>query len=116
MSGNHVYTSGAGGTHAATIRGALRAERPDLLTVVLPQSRMKQPKESQELLQDVTDIIEMPQNDSLSLDVASRICNSYMLSCTDHLVAFVFHESKTIIEATREAKDLDMLVTTLYLD
>lgn len=116
LSGNHVYTSGAGGTHAATIRGALRAERPDLLTVVLPQSRMKQPKESQELLQDVTDIIEMPQNDSLSLDVASRICNSYMLSCTDHLVAFVFHESKTIIEATREAKDLDMLVTTLYLD
>lgn len=46
--GNHVFTSGAGGTNAAVIRGALRAERPDLLTVVLPQSLQKQPKETQE--------------------------------------------------------------------
>ena len=30
--------------------GALRAERPDLLTVVLPQSLSRQPPESQELL------------------------------------------------------------------
>lgn len=35
------------------IRGALRAEKPDLLTVVLPQSRSKQPPESQELLEQV---------------------------------------------------------------
>lgn len=53
LSGNHVFTSGAGGTNAATIRGALRAERPDLLTVVLPQSLAKQGEESQELLREV---------------------------------------------------------------
>lgn len=116
LSGNHVYTSGAGGTHAATIRGALRAERPDLLTVVLPQSLGKQPKESQELLRDVTDLVTMPQNDDLTLDVASRICNSYLLSQTDQLVSFAFHESLTVIEATKEARELDMLVTTLFLD
>lgn len=46
--GNHVFTSGAGGTNAAVIRGALRAEKPDLLTVVLPQSLHKQPLETQE--------------------------------------------------------------------
>lgn len=46
--GNHVFTSGAGGTNAAVIRGALRAERPHLLTVVLPQSLHKQPAETQE--------------------------------------------------------------------
>lgn len=46
--GNHVFTSGAGGTNAAVIRGALRAEKPQLLTVVLPQSVHKQPKETQE--------------------------------------------------------------------
>lgn len=46
--GNHVFTSGAGGTNAAVIRGALRAEKPELLTVVLPQSLHKQPKETQE--------------------------------------------------------------------
>ena len=116
LSGNHVYTSGAGGTHAATIRGALRAEREDLLTVVLPQSMSKQPKESQELLQKVSDVIAMPQNDEMGLDIASRICNSYLLSQTDQLISFAFHESNTVIEATKEAKKLDMLVTTLYLD
>ncbi|KAL2631670.1 hypothetical protein R1flu_016356 [Riccia fluitans] len=47
---NHIYTSGASGTNAAVIRGALRAEMPELLTVLLPQSLKKQPPESQELL------------------------------------------------------------------
>ncbi len=54
MQGNHIYTSGATGTNAAVIKGALRAERPDLLTVILPQSLAKQPQESQELLADVS--------------------------------------------------------------
>ena len=116
LSGNHVYTSGAGGTHAATIRGALRVEREDLLTVVLPQSMGRQTKESQELVKKVKDVITMPQNDDMTLDVASRICNSYLLSQTDQLISFAFHESNTVIEATKEAKELDMLVTTLYLD
>lgn len=54
---NHIYTSGASGTNAAVIRGALRAERPELLTVILPQSLKKQPPESQELLSKVRFII-----------------------------------------------------------
>lgn len=53
MQGNHIYTSGATGTNAAVIRGALRAEKPDLLTVVLPQSLSLQPPESRELLAEV---------------------------------------------------------------
>ena len=51
--GNHIFTSGATGTNAAVIRGALRAENPELLTVVLPQSLSKQPPESQELLSQI---------------------------------------------------------------
>lgn len=116
LSGNHVYTSGSSGTNAATIRGALRAERPDLLTVVLPQSLMKQTEESQQLLKQVKDVVEMPQNNDLSLDIASRICNSYLLSLTDQLISFAFHESTTVIEAAKEAKELDKLVTVLFLD
>ena len=116
LSGNHVYTSGAGGTNAAAIRGALRAEREDLLTVVLPQSMGKQTKESQDLLKKVKDVVTMPQNDKMTLDVASRICNSYLLSQTDQLISFAFHESNTVIEAAKEAQELDMLVTTLFLD
>ncbi len=51
--GNHIYTSGATGTNAAVIKGALRANCPDKLTVLLPQSLHKQPFESQELLAQV---------------------------------------------------------------
>jgi hypothetical protein len=116
LSENHVYTSGAMGTNAAAIRGALRAGRPDLLTVILPQSLEKQTDESQELLRGVTDLITMPMNDNMGLDVASRLCNSKLLSETDQLIAFAFHESGTVIEATKEAKKLEMLVTTLFLD
>jgi hypothetical protein len=76
----------------------------------------RQTKESQSLLKKVTDVIAMPQNDELPLDVASRVCNSYMLQQTDQLISFAFHESSTVIEATKEAKELDMLVTVLYLD
>ncbi|KAJ1283857.1 hypothetical protein BS78_03G159300 [Paspalum vaginatum] len=54
---NHIFTSGASGTNAAVIRGALRAERPDLLTVILPQSLKKQPPESQELLSKVIFVV-----------------------------------------------------------
>ena len=84
--------------------------------MILPQSLSKQAPESQELLEEVTDLITMPQNDAMSLDVASRLCNSKLLSETDQLIAFAFHESKTVIEATKEAKKLEMLVTMLFLD
>ncbi|KAJ1400422.1 hypothetical protein SESBI_29629 [Sesbania bispinosa] len=69
---NHIYTSGASGTNAAVIRGALRAEKPELLTVILPQSLSKQPPESQELLSKVKNVIEKPHNDHLPLIEASR--------------------------------------------
>jgi hypothetical protein len=59
-------------TNWQVIRGALRAERPELLTVVLPQSMSKQPQESQDLLAQVANVIQMPQNDSMALIDASR--------------------------------------------
>ena len=163
-------------------KSALRAERPDLLTVVLPQSLSKQPTESQELLEQVEDVIENARNDHLSLDVASRLCNSDLLSRADQvshtcchggpkievgvrvgigvgfsslwspstagatpfrpalhaprsiaharlllnnttattpppqLIGIAFHDSGTVIEATREAAALEKVVTVLYLD
>lgn len=56
LSDNHIFTSGATGTHAATIRGALRAENPDLLTVILPQTLGRQPREIRELLGQVCQV------------------------------------------------------------
>lgn len=100
----------------ATIRGALRAGTDDLLHVVIPQSLSKQPKESQELIQNVTNLIDFPERDQMSLSVASQLCNSYMINHTDQLISFAFHESSTVIEAAKEAKEMEKVVTTLYLD
>lgn len=72
LTGNHIYTSGGLGTNAAVVRGALRAERPDLLTVILPQSLEKQPEELHELLSSVENLICMSENDGLALLEASK--------------------------------------------
>eukprot|EP00891_Asterochloris_glomerata_P002276 jgi/Astpho2/2276/Aster-03247 len=88
LTNNHIYTSGATGTNAAVIRGALRAEKPDLLTVVLPQSRSKQPADSQELLEQVQHVVEMPQNDGLTLLEASRICNRDIVNRVQQVICF----------------------------
>ena len=116
--GNHVFTSGGtgSGTNAAVIRGAIRAEKPDLLTVVLPQSKRRQPPDVRDLLEKVQNVIEMKENDDLPLDVASRLCNSDILSRCEHLISFAFHDSIVVLEAAREAKSLNKLVTLLYLD
>jgi hypothetical protein len=116
LTGNHIFTSGATGTNAAVIRGALRAEKPELLTVVLPQSMSKQPAESQELLQQVENIIEMPQNDGLPLLEASRICNTDIIGRVQQVICFAFHDSSLLLETCQQAKHESKLVTLFYLD
>lgn len=117
---NHIFTSGATGTNAAVIRGALRAERPDLLTVVLPQSMEKQPPESQELLKQVQEtgakMIEMPDNDDLTLFEASSICNDDIISRVQQIICFAFHDSKLLLETCAQAKENKKMVTLFYLD
>mmetsp|Transcript_2648 Transcript_2648/g.5730 ORF Transcript_2648/g.5730 Transcript_2648/m.5730 type:complete len:277 (-) Transcript_2648:9-839(-) len=115
LSDNHIYTSGATGTHAATIRGALRANNPDLLTVILPQTLARQPREIRELLGQVKNVVQL-NHDQLPLDAASRICNSELLSKGDQLIVFAFHDSNTLRETIEEAKAMSLLVTVLFLD
>lgn len=114
--GNHIYTSGATGTNAAVIRGALRANCPDKLTVILPQSLHKQPSESQDLLEQVEQLVEMPENDKLSLLEASRICNRKIVSQVQQVICFAFHDSRLLLETCSEAKDCKKIVTLFYLD
>ncbi|CAH8384921.1 unnamed protein product [Eruca vesicaria subsp. sativa] len=113
---NHIYTSGASGTNAAVIRGALRAERPELLTVILPQSLKKQPPESQELLSKVQNVVEKPHKDHLPLLEASRLCNMDIISQVQQVICFAFHDSKLLMETCQEAKNLRKIVTLFYLD
>jgi hypothetical protein len=72
LTGNHIYTSGGLGTNAAVIRGAKRAEKPELLTVILPQSLERQPEELHELLRSVKNLKVMSENDGLTLLEASK--------------------------------------------
>lgn len=114
--GNHIYTSGATGTNAAVIKGALRANAPDLLTVILPQSRSQQPGDSQDLLSQVANVVEMPENDSLSLLEASRICNNTIITRVQQVICFAFHDSRLLLKTCNDAKEAKKIVTLFYLD
>lgn len=115
LSGNRILTSGATGTNAAAIRGAMRAD-PNLLTVILPQSLERQPAESREQLEQVMHLVENPSNDHLSLGEASALCNQEIVSRCQQLICFAFHDSHTLLKTCREAEEQRRVVTLFYFD
>jgi hypothetical protein len=115
LAGNRIMTSGATGTNAAAIKGAMRAD-PNLLTVILPQSMDRQPRESQEQLRQVVHLVENPENDNLSLGEASTLCNREIVSRCQQLICFAIHDSNTLLQTCQEAEDQRKLVTLFYFD
>jgi hypothetical protein len=115
LSGNYLLTSGAIGTNAAAIRGAMRAN-PNLLTVVLPQSLQNQPAESRGQLEQVMHLVEKPEHDHLSLAEASALCNQEIITRCQQLVCFAYHDSQTLLQTCKEAEELRKLVTLFYFD
>ncbi len=115
LGGNTIITSGATGVNSAVIRGAMRAD-PSKLTVILPQSLDRQPRESQEQLEQVMQLVESPQNDHLSLGEASAICNQEIVSRCQQLICFAFHDSHTLLETCRDAEVQRRVVTLFYFD
>lgn len=120
--GEHIYTSGSVGTNAAVIKGALKAGKPELLTVILPQSISKQDTKSQNLLRACIDAgaqVHELSDDNLPLAEAARLCNSHILGHVDKLVCFVSFlpsESATYMSLISEAKEQSLTSTTFYLD
>lgn len=115
LEGNRIITSGATGTNLAAIRGAMRAD-PALLTVILPQSLERQPRESREQLEQVMHLVENPSNDTLSLAEASAICNQEIISRCQQLICFAFHDSHTLLKTCQDAEDQRKIVTLFYFD
>lgn len=115
LGGNRIMTSGATGTNSAVIKGAMRADA-NLLTVILPQSLSKQPRESQEQLRQVIHLVECPENDNLSLSEASTLCNREIVSRCQQLICFAFHDSQTLLQTCEEAEEQRKLVTLFYFD
>ena len=115
IGGNRILTSGATGTNSAAIRGALKAD-PNLLTVILPQSLAKQPRESKDQLNQVMHLVENATNDALSLAEASAICNQEIISRCQQLICFAFHDSHTLLRTCEDAEDQRKIVTLFYFD
>ena len=115
LSGNRIITSGATGTNSAAIRGAMRAD-PSLLTVILPQSLSRQPRESKEQLQQVMHLVENPEHDTLSLAEASAVCNQEIVSRCQQLICFAFHDSHTLLHTCSDAEEQRKVVTLFYFD
>ncbi len=115
LSGNSLMTSGATGANAAAIRGAMRANS-SLLTVILPQSLERQPRESRDQLEQVMHLVEKPENDQLSLAEASALCNQEIISRCQQLVCFAFHDSQTLLKTCRDAEEQRKVVTLFYFD
>lgn len=115
LEGNRLMTSGATGTNSAAIRGAMRAD-PSLLTVILPQSLERQPRESRQQLEEVMHLVENPENDNLSLAEASALCNQEIVSRCQQLICFAFHDSQTLLKTCEDAEDQRKVVTLFYFD
>lgn len=115
LGGNTLMTSGATGTNSAAIKGAMRAD-PSLLTVILPQSLDRQPRESKVQLEKVIHLVEKPENNHLSLAEASTLCNSEIISRCQQLICFAFHDSHTLLQTCQEAEGQHKLVTLFYFD
>ena len=115
LEGNRLMTSGATGTNSAAIRGAMRAD-PSLLTVILPQSLERQPRESRKQLEEVMHLVENPENDNLSLAEASALCNQEIVSRCQQLICFAFHDSQTLLKTCEDAEDQRKVVTLFYFD
>ena len=115
LGGNYIITSGATGTNSAVIRGAMRAD-PNLLTVILPQSLQRQPRESRVQLEQVIHLVENSTGDNLSLAEASSICNQEIISRCQQLICFMFHDSHTLQKTCEEAENQRKVVTLFYLD
>lgn len=115
LGNNRLITSGATGTNSAAIKGAMRAD-PNLLTVILPQSLARQPKESRTQLEQVIHLVENTDNDRLSLGEASALCNREIISRCQQLICFAFHDSSTLLKTCEEAEEQGKLVTLFYFD
>ena len=115
LGSNHIITSGATGTNLAVVRGAMRAD-PNLVTVILPQSLERQPRESRKELEKVIHVVENSKNNQLSLAEASSICNQEIVSRCQQLICFAFHDSHTLIKTCQDAEEQRKVVTLFYLD
>ncbi|MFM8525201.1 MAG: DNA-processing protein DprA [Cyanobacteriota bacterium] len=113
--GHSLITSGAQGVNSAVIRSVLEVD-PSQITVLLPQSLDRQPRESRDQLERVLHLVEKPEHDELPLPIASSLCNQEIISRCDQLICFAFHDSETLLASCRTAEDMGKIVSLMFFD
>ena len=113
--GHTLITSGSQGVNAAVIRAVLEVDS-SLLTVLLPQSLDRQTPEIRDQLSEVLHLIEKPDNDDLSLPMASSLCNQEIINRCDQLICFAFHDSETLLSSCHNAEEMGKVVSLLFFD
>lgn len=113
--GHSLITSGAQGVNSAVIRSVLEID-PAKITVLLPQSLDRQPRESRDQLERVLHLVEKPEHDELPLPLASSLCNQEIISRCDQLICFAFHDSETLLASCRTAEDMGKVVSLMFFD
>ena len=113
--GHSIFTSGSQGVNAAVIRGVLEVD-PSKLTVLLPQSLDRQPREIIDLLERVLHLVENSDQDDMPLPLASSLCNRTIIARSDQLICLAFHDSETLISSCRVAEDMGKVVSLLFFD
>ncbi len=113
--GHSLITSGSQGVNAAVIRGVLEVD-PSLLTVLLPQSLDRQPKEIRDQLELVLHLVEKAEHDDLPLPIASSLCNQEIIGRCDQLICLAFHDSETLLTSCRSAEEMGKVVSLLFFD
>ena len=113
--GHSLITSGAQGVNSAVIRSVLEVD-PAKITVLLPQSLDRQPRESRDQLERVLHLVEKPEHDELPLPLASSLCNQEIISRCDQLICFAFHDSETLLASCRTAEDMGKVVSLMFFD
>jgi hypothetical protein len=113
--GHNLITSGSQGVNAAVIRSVLEIDA-SRLTVLLPQSLDRQPRESRDQLDQVLHLVEKPEHDELPLPMASSLCNQDIISRCDQLICYAFHDSETLLSSVRLAEDMGKVVSLMFFD
>ncbi|MFQ6537996.1 MULTISPECIES: DNA recombination-mediator protein A [Aphanothece] len=113
--GHNLITSGSQGVNAAVIRSVLEIDAARL-TVLLPQSLDRQPRESRDQLDQVLHLVEKPEHDELPLPMASSLCNQDIISRCDQLICYAFHDSETLLSSVRLAEDMGKVVSLMFFD
>lgn len=114
---SQIITSGGQGTNEAIIKGVKKnKEMSENLIVILPQTIQQQPSPIKHLLKGLNVLIEHPERVDMPLSEASFLCNQEIVERSHQLLAFLYHDSHTLMDTVKYARSKGKPTTIFYLD